>query len=175
MCVPGGGSETIMRNQAPSREANTRRAFQETSRPFHVRDDGNGSRDSGTRPGCKQRMIIAHTTPTFLTLISASPALDAPRGCPRGLCTNTREWTELLRFSGTGTPIVSYSWTVGQTIRPNGEVLEGFSSTSPATPITSLSPTIDSCTSIAHPPHSGSAQPIVFTLARLWPCTLFHV
>ena len=36
-----------------------------------------------------------------------------------------QEYEEVLTFRGTDTPIVRWAWTAGQTIRPNGGVLEG--------------------------------------------------
>ncbi len=38
---------------------------------------------------------------------------------------NTWEWEEILHFPLSGKPIVRYMWSIGHTIRPNGEVLEG--------------------------------------------------
>ncbi len=38
---------------------------------------------------------------------------------------NTWEWEEIIRFPLSGKPIVRYMWSIGHTIRPNGEVLEG--------------------------------------------------
>jgi len=46
-------------------------------------------------------------------------------GMPAGGCSNTWEYEEILTWPGTDTPIVEWQWTIGQTIRPNGEVLEG--------------------------------------------------
>ena len=46
-------------------------------------------------------------------------------GMPAGGCSNTWEYDEVLKFPGTDVPIVGYAWTAGQTIRPNGQVLEG--------------------------------------------------
>ncbi len=46
-------------------------------------------------------------------------------GMPTGGFSNTWEWEETLQFPISGKPIVRYMWTMGHTIRPNGEVLEG--------------------------------------------------
>ena len=48
-------------------------------------------------------------------------------GMPEGGCSNTWEWDETLKFPISGKPVAGFSWTVGQSIRPNGEVLEGNS------------------------------------------------
>jgi len=49
-------------------------------------------------------------------------------GMPAGGCSNTWEWEEVLEFPTSGKPVAQYMWTVGHTIRPNGEVMEGNSS-----------------------------------------------
>lgn len=49
-------------------------------------------------------------------------------GMPAGGCSNTWEWVEELRFPISGKPVATYMWTVGHTIRPNGEIMEGNSS-----------------------------------------------
>ena len=46
-------------------------------------------------------------------------------GVPTGGYSNTWEWEEVLRFPDTGQPVVEFQWSIGHTIRPNGEVLEG--------------------------------------------------
>jgi len=46
-------------------------------------------------------------------------------GMPAGGYSNTWEWEETLKFPTTGKPVVHYMWSIGHTIRPNGEVLEG--------------------------------------------------
>ena len=46
-------------------------------------------------------------------------------GVPTGGYSNTWEWGERLEYSGTERRVVRFWWTIGQTIRPNGEVLEG--------------------------------------------------
>ena len=52
---------------------------------------------------------------------------------------NTWDWTEELLFPETDRPVVGFSWSIGHTIRPNGEILEG----NPAVPDVSepLTPT----------------------------------
>ena len=49
-------------------------------------------------------------------------------GMPAGGCSNTWEWEEELKFPISGKPVARYMWSVGHTIRPNGEVMEGNSS-----------------------------------------------
>ena len=46
-------------------------------------------------------------------------------GMPTGGFSNTWEGDEVLHFPFTGRPVARFQWTVGHTIRPNGEVLEG--------------------------------------------------
>lgn len=46
-------------------------------------------------------------------------------GLPTGGYSNTWEWTETVELPGEGRPLVDFMWSIGQTIRPNGEVLEG--------------------------------------------------
>jgi hypothetical protein len=46
-------------------------------------------------------------------------------GMPVGGYSNTWEWEEVLKFPISGKPIVRYMWSIGHTIRPNGEILEG--------------------------------------------------
>jgi hypothetical protein len=46
-------------------------------------------------------------------------------GMPAGGYSNTWEWYEVIHFPGTHRPVVSFMWSIGHTIRPNGEVLEG--------------------------------------------------
>ena len=46
-------------------------------------------------------------------------------GMPAGGYSNTWEWEEVLTFPGTELPVVGFMWSIGHTIRPNGEVLEG--------------------------------------------------
>ena len=46
-------------------------------------------------------------------------------GVPTAGFSNTWELWETLRFPGTDLPVVDFRWTVGHTLRPNGEVLEG--------------------------------------------------
>jgi hypothetical protein len=48
-------------------------------------------------------------------------------GMPQGGCSNTWEWDETLKFPISGKPVVAFSWSVGHSIRPNGQVLEGNS------------------------------------------------
>ncbi|MFC1574830.1 hypothetical protein ACFL3Z_01995, partial [Gemmatimonadota bacterium] len=46
-------------------------------------------------------------------------------GMPAGGYSNTWEWEEVLTFPGTEQPVLGFMWSIGHTIRPNGEVLEG--------------------------------------------------
>ncbi len=46
-------------------------------------------------------------------------------GMPTGGYSNTWEWEETLHFPISGKPVVRFMWSMGHTIRPNGEVLEG--------------------------------------------------
>lgn len=46
-------------------------------------------------------------------------------GMPTGGFSNTWEGYEVLYFSDTGQPVVEFMWSIGHTIRPNGEILEG--------------------------------------------------
>ena len=46
-------------------------------------------------------------------------------GMPTGGFSNTWEGDEVLRFPFTRRPVVSFQWSIGHTIRPNGEILEG--------------------------------------------------
>jgi hypothetical protein len=46
-------------------------------------------------------------------------------GMPAGGYSNTWEWEEVLTYPGTKQPVVGFMWSIGHTIRPNGEVLEG--------------------------------------------------
>lgn len=46
-------------------------------------------------------------------------------GMPAGGYSNTWEWEEALSFPGTDQPVVGFMWSIGHTIRPNGEILEG--------------------------------------------------
>lgn len=46
-------------------------------------------------------------------------------GMPDGGYSNTWEWEEDLVFPTTGKPVASFMWSIGHTIRPNGQVAEG--------------------------------------------------
>lgn len=46
-------------------------------------------------------------------------------GMPTGGFSNTWEWTETLTMPDSDRPLVDFMWSIGQTIRPDGEVLEG--------------------------------------------------
>jgi hypothetical protein len=46
-------------------------------------------------------------------------------GMSAGGYSNTWEWEETLIFPISKKPVVRYMWSIGHTIRPNGEVLEG--------------------------------------------------
>ena len=46
-------------------------------------------------------------------------------GIPTGGFSNTWEGYEVLQFNDTGQPLVRFMWSIGHTLRPNGEILEG--------------------------------------------------
>lgn len=46
-------------------------------------------------------------------------------GMPAGGYSNTWEWEEVLTMPGTDQPVVEFMWSIGHTIRPNGEIAEG--------------------------------------------------
>jgi len=46
-------------------------------------------------------------------------------GMPTGGYSNTWEWSEVLTMPGSERPLVEFMWSIGHTIRPNGEILEG--------------------------------------------------
>ena len=46
-------------------------------------------------------------------------------GMPSGGYSNTWEWEETLRFPISGKPVMEFMWSIGHTIRPDGEILEG--------------------------------------------------
>jgi hypothetical protein len=46
-------------------------------------------------------------------------------GMPAGGYSNTWEWYDVLTFPGTDQPVVAFMWSIGHSIRPNGEILEG--------------------------------------------------
>ena len=46
-------------------------------------------------------------------------------GMPSGGYSNTWEWRETITWPGTDEPVVSFMWSIGHTVRPNGQVLEG--------------------------------------------------
>ena len=46
-------------------------------------------------------------------------------GMPTGGYSNTWEWEEVIHFPISGKPVARFMWSMGHTIRPNGEILEG--------------------------------------------------
>ncbi|UCC84863.1 MAG: hypothetical protein JSW46_08080, partial [Gemmatimonadota bacterium] len=46
-------------------------------------------------------------------------------GMSPGGYSNTWEWEEVLVFPQSREPVVQFMWSIGHTIRPNGEILEG--------------------------------------------------
>lgn len=46
-------------------------------------------------------------------------------GMPDGGYSNTWEWEEVLKFPGTDQTVATFMWSIGHTLKPNGEVLEG--------------------------------------------------
>jgi len=41
------------------------------------------------------------------------------------VCSSDLEWTETITLPGTEQPLISFMWSIGHTIRPNGEIQEG--------------------------------------------------
>jgi hypothetical protein len=60
----------------------------------------------------------------FMSIV-ADNELGHIMGMPPGGYSNTWEWHEVLNFPGTYEPVLGFMWSIGHTIRPNGEVLEG--------------------------------------------------
>ncbi|MBT8398768.1 MAG: hypothetical protein KJN92_17460, partial [Gemmatimonadetes bacterium] len=60
----------------------------------------------------------------FMSIVSDND-LGRILGMPPGGYSNTWEWFEVLTFPGTGEPVAGFMWSIGHTIRPNGDVLEG--------------------------------------------------
>ena len=46
-------------------------------------------------------------------------------GMPTAGYSNASEWKEEVVYPGTEQPVIGFMWTIGHTIRPNGEILEG--------------------------------------------------
>jgi hypothetical protein len=46
-------------------------------------------------------------------------------GMPPGGYSNTWEWEEILTFAGTDQPVVGFMYSIGHSLRPNGEIIEG--------------------------------------------------
>jgi hypothetical protein len=57
--------------------------------------------------------------------IVADNDLGSIVGMPGGGYSNTWEWEELLTMPGTDLPVAEFMWSIGHTIRPNGELAEG--------------------------------------------------
>ena len=57
--------------------------------------------------------------------IVADNELGPILGMPPGGYSNTWEWEQVLTFPGTDQAVVGFMWSIGHTIRPNGEILEG--------------------------------------------------
>ena len=57
--------------------------------------------------------------------IAADNELCPLLGMSAGGYSNTWEWEEVINWPGTQQPVVKYMWSIGHTIRPNGEILEG--------------------------------------------------
>jgi len=60
-------------------------------------------------------------------------------GMPLGGFSKTYVYDEVLRLPGSGIPLARFMWSCGNTVRPNGEVLEG----NPAIPHESIPQTRD--------------------------------
>lgn len=52
-------------------------------------------------------------------------ALGVLIGMPAGGYSNTWEWTETLTLPGTDKPLASFMWSIGHTLTPHGEIMEG--------------------------------------------------
>ena len=63
-------------------------------------------------------------------------------GYPTGGYSNTWEWVEDIKCPINKSKVVRYMWSIGQTIRPNGQVLEG----NPAQPNEIINLTSENCT-----------------------------
>jgi len=57
--------------------------------------------------------------------IVANNELGFTIGMPCGGYSNTWEWEEMLIFPMSKKPVVRFMWSIGHTIRPDGEILEG--------------------------------------------------
>jgi len=57
------------------------------------------------------------------TVLDNEPA--AIIGVSAGGDSNTCEWEEVLRYPWAHQPVGGFMWSIGHTIRPNGEVMEG--------------------------------------------------
>ncbi len=57
--------------------------------------------------------------------IVADNSLGYTLGMPCGGYSNTWEWEETLVFPISGKPVAEFMWSIGHTIRPNGQILEG--------------------------------------------------
>jgi hypothetical protein len=59
----------------------------------------------------------------------AAMVIDNSIGHSIGMATagtsNSWQWEETLRFPRSGRPVARFMWSIGHTIRPNGEILEG--------------------------------------------------
>ncbi len=60
----------------------------------------------------------------FASIVSQN-GLGTIIGMPAGGYSNTWEWEETITALGSGRPVVSFMWSIGHSIRPDGEVLEG--------------------------------------------------
>jgi hypothetical protein len=60
----------------------------------------------------------------FMSIV-ADNELGPILGMPPGGYSNTWEWEQVLTFPGTDQAVVGFMWSIGHTIRPNGEILEG--------------------------------------------------
>ena len=60
----------------------------------------------------------------FMSIV-ADNELGPILGMPPGGYSNTWEWEQVLTYPGTEQPVVGFMWSIGHTIRPNGEILEG--------------------------------------------------
>ncbi len=92
-----------------------------------------GSRDGIVQPApvhFRGRLVCLLAPPGGSSLDQfASLVIDNQLGHAIGMPTsgysNAWEWDEVVRFPTNGRPVARCSWSVGYSIRPNGEILEG--------------------------------------------------
>lgn len=60
----------------------------------------------------------------FLAIV-VDNGLGPAVGMPPGGYSNTWEWEEILTLPGTDRPVVGFMYSIGHSLRPNGEIIEG--------------------------------------------------